>query len=311
MARTNPARKVGTPSTLGNSSKTLVFVHANSFPAPTYRLLFDAWEAAGFRVLAPRQLGHNPAYPVTSNWPHLRDELLAFIDQHAPGERVHLVGHSLGGYLSVLAACRRPLLAASVVLMDSPLLGGWRAQTVRAFKATGLVKRVSPGSVSQGRRWQWPSEQAALDHFASKRQFARWHPQTLRDYVRCGTEPDPASVADAPALSVAVAAENPSADGVASAVGPVRLAFKREVETRIYNTLPHHFDSLLKRHPLRAPVAFLGGSKSLENRQVGLGATRTLTQGRMATVEGPHLFPMERPVETAAAVLALIAQMSS
>jgi hypothetical protein len=100
----------------------------------------------------------------------------------------------------------------------------------------------------------------------------------LDDYIACGIEPDP------------------DGDGV-------RLAFDRAVETRIYDTLPHHLGALLHRHPPRGPVAFIGGTRSAELRQVGLEATRALTRGRIAWIEGSHLFPMERPLDAAAAVL--------
>ena len=93
---------------------TLVFSHANGFPAGTYRQLFAIWRAAGWRVLAVEQFGHDPAYPVTSNWPRLRDQLVDFIDAEAP-QGAYLVGHSLGGLLSLLAASRRPDLAHGLV----------------------------------------------------------------------------------------------------------------------------------------------------------------------------------------------------
>ena len=31
------------------------------------------------------------------------------------------------------------------------------------------------------------------------------------------------------------------------------LSFDRDVETAIYNTLPHNLDALLRRHPLQVP----------------------------------------------------------
>ena len=63
----------------GNGPGTLVFCHANGYPAGTYRQLFDAWRATGWRVEALDKFGHDPAYPVTSNWPRLRDQLVGFI----------------------------------------------------------------------------------------------------------------------------------------------------------------------------------------------------------------------------------------
>ena len=244
-------------------------------------MLFEAWRAAGWRVVARARFGHDADFPVTSNWPHLRDELLDFVAREAPGGPVHLVGHSLGGYLSLLAACRRPRLAASVVLLDSPVLAGWRAHTVQVAKATGLIKRISPGRISRTRRHHWPSAEAARAHFASKRAFARWDPSVLDDYIAAGIEPVPEDAG-------------------------VRLAFDRGIETRIYDTLPHHLGALLHRHPPRSPVTFIGGTRSTELRQVGLEATRALARGRMSWIEGSHLFPMERPLDTAAAVLQAI-----
>ena len=60
--------------------KTIVFSHANGFPAGCYRLLFDIWQAAGWQVHALPRLAHDPAFPVSSNWPKLRDQLIHFID---------------------------------------------------------------------------------------------------------------------------------------------------------------------------------------------------------------------------------------
>ncbi|MCU0774115.1 MAG: alpha/beta hydrolase [Ideonella sp.] len=269
--------RAGTARPAPEGPGTIVFSHANGFPAGTYRRLFEAWRAAGHRIVAIERIGHDPAHPVTSNWPHLRDALVTFIEQHAPAERVHLVGHSLGGFLSVMVTCARPDLVRSVVLLDSPIVAGWRAHGLHVAKRTGLIRRVSPGKVSQRRRHEWPDRAAVLAHFQSKAAFARWDPRVLADYV---------------------------ASGFDDHGGRVVLGFDRDIETRIYNTLPHHLGSLIHRHPPACPVAFLGGTQSAEVRQVGLAATRALTRGRLAWIEGTHLFPMERPDETAAAVLA-------
>ena len=257
---------------------TLVFSHANGFPAGTYTQLFKRWRAAGWRVLAVDKFGHDPRYPVSSNWPKLRDQLIDFIAAEAP-QGAHLVGHSLGGLLSLLAASKRPELAKGLVMLDSPVITGWRAHSVQVLKASRLIGRVSPGKVSQTRRQSWPSRQALAEHYGAKALFARWAPGMLADYIAAGTE---------------------------RRGGQTVLAFDREVETRIYNTLPHHLGALLRKHPIRCPVGFIAGTRSAEIRQGGLGTAHALAGERFSWLEGTHLYPMEKPVETADAVLAML-----
>jgi pimeloyl-ACP methyl ester carboxylesterase len=270
---------------LKSAAPVIAFSHANGFPASTYRLIFDTWRAAGYRVIAIERYGHDPAYTVSNNWPRLRDQLLDMVRRESPKQAVHFVGHSVGGYLSLMAAAKRPELARSVVLIDSPVVSGWRAHSVQVMKVGGLMKRLSPGRVSMKRRWQWPSKEAAWEHFAAKSAFARWQPEVLRDYIACGTEADPE----------------------AEAPGGVRLSFHRDIETRIYNTLAHNIVPVLRRHPLKCPVSYIGGTRSNEGRQAGLAATRAIVHERIEWIEGSHLFPMEKPAETAAAVLRRLA----
>jgi pimeloyl-ACP methyl ester carboxylesterase len=268
----------------------IVFSHANSFPAATYAMLFRSLRARGFTVKAVDKFGHDPAYPVTSNWPHLVQQLADFAapEIEAHGGPAYLVGHSLGGFLSLMCAARHPRLggkgAQGVLLLDSPILGGWKAQTLALMKRAQVVGSVSPGRVSRKRRNQWPDAEAVLEHFRHKRPFMRWHPQMLLDYVTHCTHDEPAP------------------DGSTRRM----LDFDRDVETAIYNTLPHNLDRLLRRHPLQCPVGFIGGTRSVEMKQVGMTMTRQVVgrthPERMRMVEGSHLFPMERPQETAAAI---------
>ncbi|WP_342129022.1 alpha/beta hydrolase [Hydrogenophaga sp. OTU3427] len=267
----------------------IVFSHANSFPAGTYSLLFRSLRARGFAVKAVEKFGHDPRYPVSSNWPHLVQQLADFAGPEIEKHRgpVFLVGHSLGGFLSAMCAAQHPQLGGrgvqGVLLLDAPLLGGWRARTLALIKGVQLVGSVSPGKVSRRRRHQWPSAEDALAHFQHKRAFAHWHPQVLRDYIAHGTH------------------DQPTAQGVRRVLG-----FDRDIETAIYNTLPHHLDRLLRRHPLRCPAAFIGGTGSQEMQQVGMAMTHRLVgrehPQRLQMLEGSHLFPMEKPVETAAAI---------
>ncbi|MGZ5270502.1 MAG: alpha/beta hydrolase [Ramlibacter sp.] len=259
----------------------IVFSHGNSFPAATYNVLFKNLRSRGFVVKAVDKFGHDPKYPVSNNWPHLVAQLADFSRREVDkaGEAAFLVGHSLGGFLSLMCASLHPELARGVLLLDSPLLGGWKATALNAMKLTPLVGSLSPGAVSRRRRNSWPSKQDMLEHLRHKKAFAKFDPQVLTDYVtHCSHDVD----------------------------GQRVLSFDRDIETAIYNTLPDHLERLLRRHPLRCPAAFIGGCQSEEIRQVGLAMTHKVTHGRMAMLDGSHLFPMEKPLPTAAAIEAAL-----
>ncbi len=266
---------------LADGAKQIVFSHGNGFPGGSYRLLFDAWERAGWAVHAIDRFGHDARFPVTSNWPHLRDELIEVVQQQAElsHARIMLVGHSLGGLLSLMAASKRPDLVQGLVMLDSPVVSGWRAHSLHMAKATRLIQRVSPAKVAVQRRREWPDRAAVLQHFAAKSVFARWDARALAAYVDAGFE---------------------------EVDGKTVLRFKREVEARIYNTLPHHFDEMLRQHPLQCPCAFVGGTKSAELRQGGTSSARALAKQHFVWIEGSHLYPFERPDATAALVLELM-----
>ena len=273
----------------------VVFSHGNSFPASTYSVLFRHLESRGFQVRAIEKFGHDPRYPVTSNWPHLVQQLADFTDDavRASGQPVFLVGHSLGGFLSLMCAARHPVLGElpvrGVLMLDSPLVGGWRATALSVAKRAQLVGSVSPGAVSKRRKQQWLNRDEVLAHFRSKKAFARWDDQVLRDYIDHGTH---AAGGDAPEAQR-------------------QLSFDREVETAIYNTLPDNLERLLRQHPLQCPAAFIGGCQSAELKQVGLALTDKVTHGRIAMLDGSHLFPMERPEVTAAAIEASLLNLSA
>lgn len=260
----------------------IVFSHGNSFPASTYCVLLAHLREQGHTVVALEKFGHNPAYPVTSNWPFLVQELADFaqLAVTAHGQPAYFVGHSLGGFLSLMLACEYPHLARGLVLLDAPILDGWRAGLIGLAKWSGLIGRVSLGTVSRQRRASWDSEAGALAHFASKKIFASWDAQVLHDYVALCTRDD--------------------------AAGQRVLCFEREVETKIYNTLPHHLGRLLRSKPLQCKAAFIGGQDSLEMQQVGLSLTRKVAQTRIHIIPGTHLFPMEHPRAAASSIAAAL-----
>jgi len=276
-ARPTPA---GTPLVL--------FFHGNSFPASTYNVMLNDLRRRGLQVHALEKIGHNPAFTVSSNWPYLVEEVNAFaqplVDAHTGP--VVLVGHSLGGILSLMLAAQYPHLAHAVVMVDAPAVAGWQANLLHLSKKLSFTAKYSPGAVSHKRRNQWGSLDEVRQHFASKKNFARWQAQVLEDYITHGTQE-------------------------VTVQGQVcrELSFSREIETQIYNTVPHHLEALIKRHPLKCPVSLVAARHSREIKIAGIEFSKRITKGRITTIDGTHLVPMESPLATAAAVEAAILNM--
>jgi len=255
----------------------LHFAHANGFPGACYRKLFSCL-GADFDVGYLPASGHDPRFPVSDGWPLLVEELIASIvgSGRAP---VLGVGHSLGGYLTFLAALRQPELFRAIILLDAPILGPFRGSALQLVKRIGLIDRVTPAATTRNRRREWPSLEAALEHFRRKRLFRNFDADCLWDYVHYGTR---------------------------RSTRGVELVFDPEIEYRIYRAIPHAL-SAPGRH-LAVPGGFIGGRKSTVLARVGLPATRRRLQTQM--LDGGHLFPFERPLHTAHAIRAMAATLS-
>lgn len=264
----------------------LVFAHANGFPTGTYTGLLRDLEMRGYTVRAPDRLGHDPRYPVTNNWRELERELSGYVQKQVlqTGEAAYLVGHSLGGFLSLACALRHPMLTRGLVLLDSPILAGWRARMLWMAKRLHLTSLYSPGSTSRRRRQVWDSREDVLRHFQHKHPFVHWESDVLAAYVALFRR---------------------------NAAGEYMLPFDRTVETHVYDAFPDNLDILLARRPPQCPIAYIGGTRSREAEQLGLARTLRLTDGRWDMVEGSHLFPMERPALTAERIDRSIRSMSA
>ncbi len=254
------------------------FSHGNSYPAGSYRQMLDHLRS-DFEIRSIDMYGHHPDYPVSDGWPKLVEHLVHTLEGY--GQPAILLGHSLGGMLSMMAARQRPDLVRCVVMLDAPVVAGWRAVLLRMTKNQGWSDNFSPAKFSQKRRNVFPDKAAAYEHFISKPVFAAWAPGVLNDYLDAGLTPHPEGV---------------------------QLRFSREIETEIYRGLPHHLGSLMDEH-YPVPIGFIGGDDSAELRQAGLGATRRLVGKNFVELKGTHLFPMESPETTARLAREMIARL--
>ncbi|MDQ7732912.1 alpha/beta hydrolase [Halomonas sp. SpR1] len=261
------------------SRPRLVFAHANGFPGLSYRSLLNPL-AETFDLHPVDRLGHHPDYPVNHNWGNLVDELLSYL----PESDTPLlgVGHSLGGTLMAMAADRQPERFCGVIMLDPPLMLGTDAWAMKAAKRFGFVDRVTPAGKTLGRRTVWPSREAMATSLGRRGLFRRFTPTALNDYIEAGTR-----LLD---------------DGSAE------LTFDTQIEVEIFRHLPDHLSRLPKR--LGVPLELVAGTESdlLTASRIKRLKRKGLT---VSEVPGTHMFPMEHPDETRAAILAAWQRLSA
>jgi pimeloyl-ACP methyl ester carboxylesterase len=244
------------------------FAHANGFPALTYSKLFSLLKD-DFEIGYIERQGHDPEFPVNDGWSNLRDELGKEIEGRYDSPIIGM-GHSLGGILHFLLACKKPQLYSRIILLDSPIIGPLSSFAIRLGKKLNLIDRFSPSRVARLRRNNWQSKEEAFQHYKQKEKFAAFDEDMLRDYIEHGC----------------IESEN-----------GIELYFKPEIEAAIYRGVPHNLPSY--RGKSRVPISYISGGNSEEGKLAGLGFMKKHIVDDFHTIEGTHLFPMEKPLETA------------
>lgn len=278
------APPAGTAATRDGLPDRILFLHANGFPTGVYRQFLAALGESATIVDLPI-IDTPPDLPGRVRWQHMREQLRRLLQSHGDAGCA-LVGHSMGGYLALILAADALPVRHPVVMIDAPLVLGWRAGVFGFARRTGLSYRVGPAPVAGRRRDRWPDAETARRFFAGKPFVQRWAPGVLDDFVRHGLVPD-----------------RPG--------GELRLRIPRETERDIYANLAHRECARAMRRLQAAGrlPGFVGGQHSEELRMAGLPANRRLFGSRWRDVPAGHLIPMERPVDCAQAVLALLRQI--
>ena len=259
-------------------TQPVFFAHANGFPSATYGKLFAALEP-DYRVQHLEQHGHDPQFPVNDNWGNLVDELIPHLQGAA--EPVWGVGHSLGGVLHYHAALKCPQLYRGVVMLDSPVLTLADQVVIRAAKRFGFIDRITPAGRTLGRREEFSDLDEARGYFSAKSLFRRFDPDCLEAYVRHGLQP---------------------------AGNSLRLRFDPATEISIYRSVPH--TSPGRPQQLQVPLAMVRGRHSRVVLPHHARLVKRVPKGEYLTLPGGHMFPLERPQDTAALLRRLFSRWS-
>jgi len=260
----------------GGNGPVIHLAHANGFPPGAYRplaeTLTDSYHVIG---LPSRPLWAGSRPERIPDWHPLAGDLIRGLD----GLGLHNivgVGHSMGGVCTLWAAVRRPDLLRAVALVDPVILPPVWLWMVRLLRLLGLERRLPLVQGALRRRRIWPSRRACYEQYRDKHFFAAWTEGSLWAYVEAGTRE--------------------------RADGQVELTYPPEWEARIFSTTPTGVWRAVPQ--LRTPALVIRGARSDTFRPGSLARMRRLLpQARFVVIpDAGHLAPMERPVETGAAL---------
>jgi len=255
-------------------SKTLInFVHANGFPAGSYRTLFN-YLPAQYQVIHNQKYGHNKQYPVENNWQPLVDELINFVKQQLEihqQEQVINIGHSFGGVIAFIAACQQPKLFKGLIMLDPPVVTGSTALAMKFIKKTRLIDKFSPAGKAKVRRTHWPLGTDIEELFARRQLFKNFDKRCLHDYV---------------------------SSGIVERNGQLELVFSAQVEADIFRNLAENLSSY--KNKLKIPASLIYADKTDVCPHIFFKKFTKLNKNiELATTTGGHMFPLERPEDTA------------
>ena len=247
------------------------FAHATGFNANTYASLLENLDPS-IDVYAMDARGHGlskaPANPRTlRTWkPYVRD--LESLVRTMPRPTV-LVGHSMGGTVSLELAAANPESIAGLVLVDPvlppPSMGWW----MPVARAVGWTRRLPIARAAAKRTMEFSSKKAAVDNFEGKGAFRTWPREWIEAYVEGGTIP--------------------TEDGV-------RLSCERAWESRTFATATPRWLGHAKR--LQCPTTLIARETSGPplNAESCDAFMRARPDTRLVKLKGAsHFMTMERP----------------
>lgn len=184
----------------------------------------------------------------------------------------HSVGHSYGGVISTIFMAENPESFDSAVLLDPVYFPSSMLIVGRTMDSLGLLRFSKLSRITRKRRDQWPSRDAMCEYFLSKRVYAKWDRECLDAYVYYGSKPDDD--------------------------GGVRLSCARELEAKIYCSLPYGLPRMIRR--LTTPTVIYSGDRSYDFVIKGLPkycSGHPNVEHR--EIPGSHNFMLEQPEKVA------------
>ena len=252
---------------------TIQFAHANGFPAKTYNELFKHFEAYHLKyvpIMAHKEFGVFP------NWKPLGQELIANIKEHNQTPVIG-IGHSMGGAALMYAAHWQPNLFDKIIFLDPPLFPIHKIVGMNLMRLFGMLDKVGPSGRAKTRKAHFESYDAAFQYFKPKKLFQNFHPNCFKDYVEHGLTP--------------------------SSKGGLELTFKPNIEYQVFRTMAHIPGKIV--FPMPSYFIYSMNYTVLQERDLK-SLKRKFINTKFIPFDGGHLFPLEKPLETAQLIKKLI-----
>lgn len=251
-----------------DAPEDVLFLHANGFPPETYQQCLS--EIQSVRRLYTVE--HRPLWdadaPGILHWSKYADDTLTVLRRERT-EPVWLLGHSMGGAISLMLAARAPELVKGVILLDPVVFSSrfWLFAKVTFWLWPDRSKMVQS---ALRRPHEFESLDAAFNFYRSKRAFSGIQDQGLWDYVN--------------------AAHEPQDDGL------VKLRYSGEWEACVYRSPPNLWSTIGK---IRQPISVLAGRQSYVVLPSIAEKLSSYPSVHFDWMDAGHLLPLEAPTATA------------
>lgn len=198
----------------------------------------------------------------------LAEELILEIERKS-SKPVVGIGHSMGGTIVFLAANKRPELFDDIILLEPVLWGAGRRLIVRSMKKIGLGNVGNPAVRTLRRRNNFTSLDEARHYFSERRLFNKMDKSCFEEYM---------------------------SHGLISDENGVKLAIPPSLESAIFECQLLRFPK--EAYKAKGTIIHAMSSNTLLPTDVRW-LKRSLLSFSFCEVKGGHMFPVEKPVETA------------
>lgn len=233
-------------------SMTVYLAHATSFCGGVWRPVISLLE--GIHCVAWDFPGHGngPRLNPPFGWEVFAEHVLELTEPGGIG-----VGHSMGAAALAMAQLADPDHFRFLLLIE-PII----------FPGPHRREEHELGGVAAKRKGSFPDRETAKENFATRRAFARWHPDAIAGYVDCGLV----------------------------GAGPIELACDPRMEAEVYRgSSAHHTWDRLGEIEIPALVLCGEDSDTISPDLARSQAERLGSAGVEVVPDTGHFLPMERP----------------